>query len=61
MSLFSRLTALFRSRRLDRDLEDELRSHLEMRIEQNLADGMAPDEARSDAYLRFGNRTFFKE
>jgi len=61
MSLLSRLTGLFRGRHLDSDLDDELRSHLEMRVEQNLAAGMTPEEARRDAALRFGNRALMKE
>lgn len=60
MSLVSRLHGLF-SRRLDADLDAELRSHIDMRIDANLAAGMSPDEARRDALLRFGNRTLVKE
>jgi predicted permease len=61
MSLLNRLTALFQGRKLDRDLDEELRSHLEMRAEDNLAEGMPEDEARQDAARRFGNPTLIKE
>src|SRR5437588_3179143 len=61
MSLLSRFTSLFRSRQLDRDLDAELRAHLEMRTEHNRAAGMPPEAARRDALLRFGNRALMKE
>jgi len=34
--LLRRYTALFGKRRLERDLDDELRAHIEMAIEENL-------------------------
>jgi len=40
---------------MERNLEDELRFHLEIQIEQNLAAGMSPEEARRMAILDFGN------
>src|SRR5262249_41779671 len=61
MSLLNRLTALFRSRKLERDLDDELRSHMEMRAEDNVAEGMSEEDARQDAVQRFGNLALIKE
>ena len=61
MSLLSRLAGLLRIRRLERDVEDELRAHLEMRTQDNLAAGMSPEEARHDAQRRFGNSSLVKE
>jgi predicted permease len=61
MSLLSRLKGLLQIRRLERDLDEELRSHIEMRVADNLAAGMLPDEARYDAQRRFGNATLLKE
>ena len=61
MSLLSRLKGLFQIRGLERDLDDELRSHLEMRTADNMAAGMPPQEARYDAQRRFGNSTLLKE
>jgi predicted permease len=61
MPLLSRLKALFHLRRLERDLDDELRSHLDMRTQDNLTAGMSPNEARYDAQRRFGNSTLLKE
>jgi hypothetical protein len=37
-----RLAALFRRRRLEDDLDEELRSHLDMAVELNLSKGMSP-------------------
>src|SRR5215471_6077959 len=61
MSLIRRFTALFGSRRLDRDLEDELRAHMEMRAEDSIAEGMTEEEARLDAVRRFGNPAVLAE
>src|SRR6201995_2994714 len=60
MSIASRLRGML-GRHLDHDLDDELRSHVEMRTEKNIASGMSPEAARRDALLRFGNRTLMKE
>jgi predicted permease len=55
MSLFRRISNLFSLSSVNREIEAELRSHLEMRIEDNLKAGMLPEEARRDALVRFGN------
>ena len=49
-----RLQALWSGRRLDRELDDELRFHLEMATERNVRRGMAPEEARRAAVREFG-------
>jgi putative ABC transport system permease protein len=61
MSLIARLRAMLRRDRLDHDLDEELRSHLEMRAADNLAAGLSPEEARHEAQKRFGNTTLLKE
>ena len=61
MALFRRLTNLFRQPAIDGEIAEELQSHIELRIESNLAAGMLPDAARRDALLRFGNPTSTKE
>ncbi|HEV2196206.1 MAG TPA: ABC transporter permease [Candidatus Acidoferrum sp.] len=53
-TLAARFLAFFRRRSLDRDLDAELRSHVEMAVEQNLRQGMSPEQARRDALLNFG-------
>ena len=37
------------------DLDDELRAHLEMRVEENLARGLSPGDAYREARERFGD------
>ena len=49
-----RLGGLFGGARRERELADELDSHLEMHIEENLRAGMTAEEARRDAVLRLG-------
>jgi putative ABC transport system permease protein len=61
MSWFNRFTTLFSGRRLDQDLDDELRTHLEMRAEDNIAEGMSEEDARRAAMIRFGNPLLIKE
>lgn len=61
MSLYRRITNLFLRSRVEQDIEDELRAHIEMRVEDNLAAGMSPEQAQRDARLRFGNPVGTKE
>ena len=61
MAMLRRITNLFRRSRINREIEDELRSHLEMRVEDNIATGMTREEARRDARLRFGNPVMMRE
>jgi predicted permease len=56
-TLLHRLKALLWRRRLDRDLDDELRFHLEMRERRNIEQGLEAGAARG----RFGNFSSFKE
>ena len=53
--LRARLRALFRRESVWRDIEEELRIHVEMETELNLERGMPPDEARAAALKSFGN------
>ena len=61
MSLVHRILNLFTHSKVDREIEAELKSHVEMRTEDNIASGMSPEVARRDALLRFGNPTVTKE
>jgi hypothetical protein len=61
MSLVRRVLNLFSRSRVDREIDAELKSHIEMRTEDNVAAGMTREDARRDALLRFGNRTATKE
>src|SRR5499426_853638 len=52
---------LIHRRRAERELDDEIRAHLEMEIERNIADGMSPEDARSAARRLFGSVALSKE
>jgi predicted permease len=56
-----RLRGLFLKRRLEQELEDEIRSHLDLQIEDNLQRGMSPNEARYEALRKFGGVEQVKE
>jgi len=61
MGVFRRLWALGKRSELDREIADELREHVQMRIDANIAKGMSPKEAGRAARLRFGNPVVTKE
>ena len=61
MSLVHRVLNLFYRSKVDREIEAELKSHIEMRIQDSVTSGMLPDAARRDALLRFGNPNVMKE
>ena len=56
-----RLQMLFRRGQFRRDLEEEMRLHLELRREQQMAAGLDADAAQTAAYRRFGNTTRIQE
>jgi putative ABC transport system permease protein len=60
-TLLSRCASFFRRKRLDEDLNDELRSHIELAIEEHLQQGMSEEEARTAALRAFGGVTQVKE
>src|SRR5512145_2094935 len=59
--LWRRLLFYVRRYQFDRDLEEEMRFHLEMKAEENLADGISPEEARYEAQRQFGNQALLRE
>ncbi|HEV2246196.1 MAG TPA: ABC transporter permease, partial [Terriglobia bacterium] len=59
--LFSKLVGLFRKARLEQQLDEDLRAHLEMLTEENLRRGMPPEAARYAARREFGNVASVKE
>src|ERR1700722_4908178 len=59
--LISRCRAFFRSRKLDDDLDEELRSHIEFAVEENLKRGMNAQQARTAALKEFGGMTQTQE
>ncbi len=50
----ARIRGLFANRRLNRELDEEIRFHLDMQTEDNRKAGMAPAEARHAALRSFG-------
>ena len=58
---FERLRSFLRRAQLDRDLDAEMSAHLDLAIEENLRRGLAPEEARRQALLRFGGPQQAKE
>jgi predicted permease len=53
--LWHRLRSVTRRDALVRGLDEEIRFHLDQQVEKNLRAGMAPDQARRQALLRFGS------
>jgi len=56
-----RLRSLTRLDGLERGLDEEIRFHLDRQASKNVRAGMAPDEARRQAYIRFGGVERIKE
>jgi macrolide transport system ATP-binding/permease protein len=55
MKLLRKLRSLFRRGKLDAEMADEMRHHVELQAERNIASGMKPEEARYSALRQFGN------
>ena len=50
----NRLRRFFEKEKLDAQMDDEMRSHLELQTHENIQAGMRPDEARYAALRQFG-------
>jgi hypothetical protein len=59
--LMTRLRALLRKSEMERELDEELRYHVEQQTEQNIRLGMNPEEARQAALKSFGGVEQAKE
>jgi predicted permease len=59
--ILSRCAALFRNRKLDAELDEELRAHIELAIEENRGRGMNEEQARTAALRAFGGVTQTRE
>jgi predicted permease len=59
--LLGRFVALFRSGELDADLEEELRAHIDLAIEDNRGRGMNEAQARTAALRAFGGVAQIRE
>jgi putative ABC transport system permease protein len=60
-TFLSRVHGLFRRRALDRQLEEELRFHLEMEAEKNRKCGASSEDALAAARRAFGGSEQVKE
>ncbi len=54
MSLINRFRSLFARREVERDLNDELQHHIELKTQDNIEAGMSAEEARYAALRAFG-------
>lgn len=61
MKFIRRLWLRMQRRNLDRDLQEEIGQHLELKIQENIARGMLPSQAHRAAHLEFGNPTLAQE
>jgi predicted permease len=61
MKLFHRVRALFHKRKLDAEMDEEMRSHIEMQTQENIEAGMKPVAARHAALRQFGWTESIKE
>ena len=61
MALFRRILSLGRRARLEHEIDAELREHMAMCIDDNMAQGMSREEAERDARRRFGSPTSMRE
>lgn len=59
--LATRLRNLFRRSRLERELDAELASHLQLHIDDNVRRGLSPEEARRQALVQLGGVEQTKE
>lgn len=55
------LKSLFRRRELDQDLDEEIRSHLDLITDQKIAEGLTPEKARRAARIELGGVEQVKE
>ncbi|MDX2151702.1 MAG: ABC transporter permease [Bryobacteraceae bacterium] len=60
-TLWTRLRGFLFARRLDRDLERQIESHIALHVEDLVRGGMSPQEARRQAAREFGNATSIRE
>jgi predicted permease len=56
-----RLVMLLRGERFDRDLQEEMRLHLELREQEHMSRGLSTENARASAQRNFGNAALLRE
>ncbi len=60
-TLWSRSRATIAAKRLDREFDEELSTHLELIVDECRAQGMSPSEARREALRRLGRPDLLRE
>ena len=53
-ALVARAASVFRRERRERELSEEIESHIQLHVDDNLRAGMSPQEARRRAVLALG-------
>jgi predicted permease len=61
MNLFRKFSSLFGKKKLETEMAEEMRHHVELQTELNVKAGMKPDEARYAALRQFGNVAVIQE
>lgn len=56
-----RLRILFRRKEVEREIDEELQYHIDQQIQENLENGLTLEQARREAFLRFGGIELQKE
>jgi putative ABC transport system permease protein len=61
MNLRSFFNTFFRKEKIDAEMAEEMRTHLELQMERNIAEGIEPEAARYAAQRQFGGLDQIKE
>ena len=61
LKVLSLIRALLQRRKLEREMSEEMRLHIELKTEANIKAGMEQKEARRAALKQFGQTDLFKE
>ena len=61
MAIFRRILSLGTRDRMEREINAELREHIAMCVDDNIARGMGREEAERDARKRFGSPAAMRE
>jgi hypothetical protein len=61
MKFLRRVWFWLRRRDLESDFDEEVRQHLELKVQENIARGMSPEKASRKARLEFGNVALARE
>ena len=60
-TIWLKLRSLWQRREVKREIDEELRFHIEQRTAENMANGMTPEDASREARKRFGNLQSVRE